>query len=329
MLTEVYLTQFYEDLPEKLTEPLWITIGNFDGLHLGHQALISRLRTLAQAQGTQSGMLTFWPHPRVFFKNYDGPFFLTTKSEKQELLKHSGLDLVITLEFNQAFADLSAEAFFDLLTSRLNLKGLVVGENFALGKNRSGTLEVIDQICSERGIQLEVFPRFSLDGEPVSSARIRKALEEGNVEQAARLLGQLYFVRSQVIEGKRLGSKLGFPTANQLALEQKILLKYGVYATYVRWNGERYQGVTSVGVRPTFEERGQPNIETLLLDFAGNIYHEELTVEFAHFIREEIKFENAKELIDQIEQDKILARRLLSDEPYPESLPSQPKSAQR
>jgi riboflavin kinase/FMN adenylyltransferase len=328
-LTEDYLTRFYEDLPEKLMEPLWITIGNFDGLHLGHQALLSRLRSLAQAQGAQSGMLTFWPHPRVFFQGINGPFYLTTKSEKQELLNHSNLDVVITLEFNQAFADLSAEAFFDLLTSRINLQGLMVGENFALGKNRSGTLDVIQQICAERGIKLEIFPPFHLDGEPVSSARIRNALEKGDVEQAARLLGRLYFVRSQVIEGKRLGSKLGFPTANQLALEQKILPKYGVYATYVRWNGERYQGVTSVGVRPTFEEHGHPNIETLLLDFTGNIYHEELTVEFAHFIREEIKFANAQELIDQIEQDKIIARRLLSDEPYPQSLPSQPQSAQR
>ena len=164
MLTEDDLTKFYDDWPEKLTEPLWITIGNFDGLHLGHQALLSRLRTLAQAQETQSGMLTFWPHPRVFFQGLNGPFYLTIQSEKQELLKHSGLDLVITLEFNQAFADLSAEAFFDLLTSRINLQGLVVGENFALGKNRSGTLDVIQRLCAERGIQLEVFPPFSLDG---------------------------------------------------------------------------------------------------------------------------------------------------------------------
>jgi riboflavin kinase/FMN adenylyltransferase len=323
------LTRFYEDLPEKLTEPLWITIGNFDGLHLGHQVLLSRLLSLAKAEDMQSGVLTFWPHPRVFFQRADGPFYLTTKGEKQELLKPSGLDLVITLEFNQEIADLSAEAFFDLLTSRMNLKGLVVGENFVLGKNRSGTLDVIRHICAERGIQLEVLPPFSLDGGLVSSARIRAVLEEGDVRQAARLLGRYYFVRSKVIEGKHLGSKLGFPTANQVALEQKILPKYGVYATYVRWNGERYQGITSVGVRPTFEESGKPNIETLLLDFTGNIYHEELTVEFVHFIREEIKFANAQELIDQIEQDKIVARRLLSNEPYPQNLPSQPQSAQR
>jgi len=149
------------------------------------------------------------------------------------------------------------------------------------------------------------------------------------VEQAARLLGRPYFVRSRVIEGKHLGSKLGFPTANQVADPQKILPKYGVYATLVRWNGERYWGVTSVGVRPTFEATNKPNIETLLLDFAGNIYHEELTVEFVHYIRDEVKFANAQELIDQIEQDKRIARRMLNNESIPQNLPSQPQSTRR
>jgi len=144
------------------------------------------------------------------------------------------------------------------------------------------------------------------------------------VQLAARLLGKPYFVRSRVIEGKHLGSKLGFPTANQVVHAQKILPKYGVYATLVRFNGEKYKGVTSVGVRPTFEVTNQPNIETLLLDFTGNIYHEELTVEFIHYIRAEIKFANVHELVEQIEQDKINARRLLTNEPFPQNLPPQP-----
>jgi len=128
------LTAFFEGWPSQKGSPLWITIGNFDGLHLGHQALLARLQALAQAQGAQTGLVTFWPHPRVFFQKVDGPYLLTTQREKQELLEQSGLDQVITLEFNQELADLSAEQFFDLLTSRLNLRGLVVGDNFALGK---------------------------------------------------------------------------------------------------------------------------------------------------------------------------------------------------
>jgi riboflavin kinase/FMN adenylyltransferase len=149
---------------------------------------------------------------------------------------------------------------------------------------------------------------------------VREALEVGDVRAAARLLGRPYFVKSKVVEGKHLGSKLGFPTANQVVHPQKILPQYGVYATRASFNGEKYMGVTSVGVRPTFENTTQANIETLLLDFDDNIYHEDLTIEFIAHLRGEIKFERAQDLINQIEQDKHEARRILTHEPFPENL---------
>lgn len=314
------MTEFFENWPALTKDPLCITIGNFDGLHRGHQALLERMEAYAAKVGCQTAMITFQPHPRVVLQHISGRFYLTCEEEKRLLLAQSGLDFVFTLPFNRALANLSAGQFFALLLEHLNLRGLTVSENFALGKARSGTLEQIRIVCEQNNIILDVMPVFCLDGKPVSSGRVREALEAGDVREAARLLGHPYFVKSKVVEGKRLGSKLGFPTANQVVDPQKILPKYGVYATRASFNGEKLMGVTSVGVRPTFENTAQPNIETLLLDFDDNIYHEDLTVEFIEHLRGEIKFEHVEDLIQQIEQDKREARRILTHESFQENL---------
>ncbi len=319
---EDVLTLFFENLPERNPEPLWITIGNFDGLHLGHQALLNRMKQDAANAGCKSAMVTFQPHPRVVLQNISGPFYLACEEEKRLLLAQSGLDYVFTLPFDRELASQSAGQFFSLLLGHLNVRGLTVSENFALGRDRSGTLEQISRLCADNAITMDVMPAFCLDGAPVSSGRVREALEAGDVRAAARLLGRPYFVKSKVVEGKRLGSKLGFPTANQVVHPQKILPQYGVYATRASFNGEKYMGVTSVGVRPTFENTTRPNIETLLLDFDDNIYHENLTVEFIEHLRAEIKFERVEDLIAQIEQDKREARRTLTHESFQENLPT-------
>ncbi len=316
------LTRFYEDWPAEGKLPLWITIGNFDGLHRGHLALLDRLKGRAAKEGRQTAMITFQPHPRVVLQNIRGPFYLACEAEKKLLLEQSGLDFVFTLRFDRALADLSAGQFFALLLEHLDLRGLTVSENFALGKDRTGTLRQISGLCAENGIAMDVVPPFCLDGIPVSSGRVREALEAGDVREAARLLGRPYFVKSKVVEGKHLGSKLGFPTANQVVFPQKILPQYGVYATRACFNGEKLLGVTSVGVRPTFENTTRANIETLLLDFDDNIYHEDLTVEFIEHLRSEIKFERVEDLIRQIEQDKQEARRILTHESFQENLPA-------
>lgn len=314
------MTQFFENLPELKEQPLWITIGNFDGLHRGHQALLARLMQNAARDSAKSAMITFQPHPRVVLQNIQGPFYLACEAEKQVLLAESGLDYVFTLTFDRKLAELNAARFLSRLLKHLDLRGLTVSENFALGKDRTGTLRELGKQCARHAITLDIVPPFCLDGKPVSSGRVREALETGDVRGAADLLGHPYFVRSKVVEGKHLGSKLGFPTANQVVNPQKILPKYGVYATRASFNGEKLMGVTSVGVRPTFETTTQANIETLLLDFDDNIYHENLTVEFIEYLRPEIKYERVQDLIDQIEQDKREARRILTHESCPENL---------
>lgn len=301
---------------------MWLTIGNFDGMHLGHQALMARVQETARANGAKSGLITFWPHPRVYLQKITTQYYLTTLDEKMKLLVDSGMDYVISLPFTHRLAGQSAGEFFADLTSHLNLAGLIVGQNFTLGKNRAGTQNVIRDLCDQYGIQLDLIESFCLDGSPVSSGRVRDALELGDVQTARQLLGRPYSVSGKVVEGKHLGSKLGFPTANQVVNPQKILPKYGVYASLVRVNGDKFMGVTSVGVRPTFETTNQPNVETLLLDFNGNIYHESLTVDFIQYIRDEIKFANVADLIAQIDLDKLQARRMLADESFSKSLPA-------
>ncbi|MGV8050061.1 MAG: bifunctional riboflavin kinase/FAD synthetase [Anaerolineaceae bacterium] len=316
------MTAILTDWPENLPERMWLTIGNFDGMHLGHQALIARVQETARANGARSGLITFWPHPRVYLQKITAQYYLTTADEKMILLADSGMDYVISLPFTHRLANQSAGEFFADMTSHLNLAGLIVGQNFTLGKNRTGTKNMIRDLCNQYGIQLDLIESFCLNGSPVSSGRVRGALELGDVQTARQLLGRPYSVSGKVVEGKHLGSKLGFPTANQVVDTQKILPKYGVYASLVRVNGDKFMGVTSVGVRPTFEITNQPNVETLLLDFEGNIYHESLTVDFIQYIRDEIKFANVADLIAQIDLDKLQARRMLADESFSKSLPA-------
>ena len=307
------MTELISGWPAFIEERTWFTIGNFDGFHLGHQYLVNAVREKSQQEHASSTLLTFWPHPRVFLQHIKTAFYLTTKTEKLSLLRNAGLDRVITLPFNQALANLSAEEFFERLSHHLNPAGLIVSENFVLGHNREGTREVIEEICRRRGIQFEVISPYLLDGRLISSQRIRSALALGEAEEVRRLLGRPYSLTDEVREGKHLGSKLGFPTANQIVDPMKLLPAYGVYATIAWLEGQPHMAVTSVGVRPTFENTDKPNVETLLLDFDGNIYHHKLTVQFLKRLREERKFENVEALISQIEEDKAQARRILTD----------------
>ena len=298
--------------PERTDTPTWISIGKFDGVHLGHQALIGRLKEEADQRGHETAVLTFWPHPRVFFNHAGSYFYLTTKEEREKLLLRTGIDQLFVMDFDASLASTEAEAFVDLLLRHYDLKGLVVGQNFKMGKDRGGTLDVLRPILQAAGAELIVVEPYMLEGERVSSERVRRALLQGEPELAARLLGRPYSLTSVVREGKKLGSKLGFPTANQSPPAGKLLPRYGVYATRVKTNGDTYMGVTSVGVRPTFEDTHIPNVETLILDFDGNLYGTILEVSFVQFLRDEIKFERVEDLIAQVEADKENARRILT-----------------
>ena len=266
------MSRMINDWPEKPLEPAWITIGNFDGVHLGHQALIAELITHARQDKVLAVALTFWPHPRVYFTQEVEGFYLNDRTEKNELLAKTGLDVILCLPFNQQLADLDTQQFLRKLNSLVPLKGLLVGENFALGKGRQGTGNVLQSVCSAMGVPCLDIPPVMLDGQVISSQRIRQTLDSGEVEQTARLLGRPYVLTGYVAPGKHRGAKLGFPTANLYFDIQRKLPRFGVYATFVEVDGLIYQGVTSVGIRPTFDDGRFPSVETLLLDFDADIY---------------------------------------------------------
>jgi len=292
--------------------PVWLTIGNFDGVHLGHQALLADLIRLARQDDTRSVLLSFSPNPKVFFSGEKG-FYLSTPGEKTALLSRLGIDDVLIIAFERKLANMAATDFMAELTRRINLKGLVVGEDFVFGHNRQGTTEVLAEFCEKQGIPFVVFPELMMDGEPVSSTRIRRALNDGKVDEARRLLGRPYAMCAKVISGEQIGKSIGVPTANLELDPDKFLPKSGVYATIAHLREKDYPAVTNVGVRPTFSEQEIVSVETLILDFNDDIYGEELRVEFIQCLRPEQKFDSVQALTQQIEKDKLITRRIFEN----------------
>lgn len=292
--------------------PVWLTIGNFDGVHLGHQALLADLIRLARQDNTRSVLLSFSPNPKVFFSGEKG-FYLSTPGEKTALLSRLGIDDVLIIAFEQKLANMVATDFMAELTRRINLKGFVVGEDFVFGHNRQGTTEVLAEFCEKQGIPFVVFPELMMDGEPVSSTRIRRALNDGKVDEARRLLGRPYAMCAKVISGEQIGKSIGVPTANLELDPDKFLPKRGVYATIAHLREKDYPAVTNVGVRPTFSEQEIVSVETLILDFNDDIYGEELRVEFIQCLRPEQKFDSVQALTQQIEKDKLITRRIFEN----------------
>ena len=306
------MTLIMNDWPESQIAPAWVTIGKFNSVHLGHQKLIKELIEHAKADNVQSIVLTFWPHPKMYFNQTTENYILNNREEKRALLTKTGIDRILCLPFNQQLAEMTAEEFLSKLYSLVPLKGLLVGERFALGKDKEGTGEVLQDICDRLGFPCIHIPPVLLDGEVVSSHKIRRELDEGRVDLVARLLGRPYSLTGNVAPGNKRGSKLGFPTANLYFDVQRKLPRFGVYATQVELEGKTYQSVTGVGVRPTFQDGNFPSVEALLLDFNEDIYGKLMTVNFVKYLRDEVKYDKIQDLIDQIEQDKIDARRALS-----------------
>ena len=306
------MSKFYYDWNQKPLDPVWVTIGNFDGVHIGHQYLIRQLISKAKADHVKSLAVTFWPHPRVYFTRDAKGFYLNNSQEKNFMLEKTGLDSILSLSFDEALANLDTDEFLAKLNAVAPMRGLLVGERFALGKDRKGTGKVLNEACNRMGIPCLQIEPLHLDGKIVSSQRIREALQIGDLELVSRLLGRCYQLSGRVAHGKKTGSKLGFPTANLYFDSERKLPRYGIYATKVEICGKIFKGVTNVGIRPTFDDGNAPSVETLLLDFDDNIYNKLIHVKFVHFMRDEIKFDQISDLIDQIENDKKVARRILS-----------------
>jgi riboflavin kinase / FMN adenylyltransferase len=287
-----------------------ITIGNFDGVHLGHQAIITRMVREAQKQRRPVLVVTFFPNPFVYFNHQEQPYYLSTPGEKERLLLSLGVERVITLRFNREFANLTAEAFLAELKHKLGLGVLVVGEDFALGKGRQGTIPVLKDIGRQYSFSVEVISRIETAGQEVSSTLVRQKLDLGAVDQVADLLGRPYQVAGVVTHGSDRGSKIGLPTANISHWSQKKLPAVGVYASLVYLKDQVYQGLTNIGFRPTFEDQAQVNVETHILDYDGNIYGEKMVLAFIEKLRDEQKFNGIDAFLAQIELDKAKARRI-------------------
>lgn len=283
--------------------PSAVTIGVFDGVHRGHQHLVSVLRERGASDGLASVAITFNPHPRTVLRPGMAVTYLTSLEERIELLQALGLDAVAVLAFTSELAQLSPREFLALLKDELDMKLLVVGPDFAMGRNRAGTVSVMRQIGAELGFRVEVAPLLAEEDEKVGSSSVRQALSEGNVERVARLLGRPFSLRGPVIAGDRRGRTLGFPTANIAIGLDRALPSFGIYVTrsYVRETA--HASCTSIGIRPTFDVEPRPTVEAFILDFDKDIYGQEMRIDLLQRLRGEERFESAEDLIAQMHKD--------------------------
>jgi riboflavin kinase/FMN adenylyltransferase len=291
-----------------------LAMGNFDGVHRGHQAVIAVALERASEFGGPAGVLTFEPHPRDFFHPGEPLFRLTDEPTKLRLLAGAGLDGAVVLTFNAALAATTAEDFVaHILVGRFAISGVIVGFNFHFGKDRAGSPAFLTEQGRKHGFAVDIVPPFELDGRPVSSGPIRDALIAGRVTDAAVLLGFPWFVSGKVIHGDKRGRELGFPTAN-LELDASCGLRHGVYAVRVGVDGRRYDGVANFGRRPMFDS-GAVLLEVFLFDFSGDLYGRDIDVVFIDWIREEKLFSSVDELVRNMDNDAAQARAVLANAP--------------
>ena len=290
-----------------------VAIGNFDGVHRGHRAVIGAAIGRAEALGRPAAALTFEPHPRAFFNPNEPLFRLTDEAGKLRLLASTGLDGAIVLTFDAALARLTAEEFVErILVERFAVSGAAIGFNFHFGARRAGSSQFLAAEGRKHGFAVDIVPRFEDDGRPVSSGPIREALAGGRVREATELLGFPWFVSGTVIHGDKRGRELGFPTAN-LRLDAGCGLRHGIYAVRTAIDGRRYDGVASFGRRPMFDS-GAVLLEVYLFDFSGDLYGRSIDVAFIDWIRDEAVFALVEELTRQMQDDTRRARAALARE---------------
>jgi riboflavin kinase/FMN adenylyltransferase len=283
--------------------PTAVTIGVFDGVHRGHQHLAGVLLENARGEGLASVAVTFNPHPRSVLRPGMAITYLTSLEERVEQLQALGFDAVAVLAFTSELAQLSPEDFLRMLVEELQMKLLIVGPDFALGRNRAGTIGVMRQAGQKLGFRVEVAPLLAEEGEKVGSSAIRQALAEGDLALVARLLGRPFSLRGPVVEGDRRGRTLGFPTANMAIGVDHALPVYGVYVTRSHLRESTYESCTNIGIRPTFDVEPRPTVETFIIDFDDDVYGQDMRIELLHRLRAEVKFQSADELIEQMHRD--------------------------
>jgi riboflavin kinase / FMN adenylyltransferase len=292
-----------------------VTSGTFDGVHLGHQKILSRIQHTARDMNGETVLITFWPHPRlVLYPNEHNLRLLSTFEEKAFLLKQFGLDHLITIPFTKEFSQLTSEEFIQqVLIDKINTKKLVIGYDHRFGKNREGGFEFLKSNIEKYRFELEEISREDIDQVGISSTKIRKALENGNVHIANEFLGRPYEINGIVIKGEQIGRSIGFPTANiHIPNDYKLIPCDGAYAVEVKVEDRFYKGMLNIGNRPTLKGIHQ-TVEVNLFDFEEDLYDRRVTVYFKEYLRPEEKFANLEELKLQLEQDRLKAMEIFKN----------------
>jgi len=290
-----------------------VTIGTFDGVHIGHRKIISKIVELAKASGGESVILTFFPHPRMILNPEDQDLkMITTIAEKAELLEGLGVDHLIVTPFSRDFSNLSAlEYIHDVLVARIGVKKIVIGYDHRFGKDRKGGLEDLQRLSKEFEYEVMEIPEQDINAVAVSSTKIRTALLNDQVDLANQFLGYPFFITGKVIRGDQLGRQLGYPTANILVTESyKLIPGDGIFAVTVDVNGKAYKGMAYIGHRPTINGMSR-NIEVNIFDFSGDIYDQQIRMHFHHFVRADIRFNGLDALIAQLAVDRENVMRML------------------
>ena len=295
--------QILRGLYSSHAQPVALTIGNFDGVHLGHQALLNELRAEARTRGLQTAAVIFEPHPREFFTPQQAPARLTSLREKLELFAALGMDRVHVCRFNERFAQMSAANFINALHEKLSAKFVLIGDDFRFGSGRGGDFALMEKIGAQLGFSVRSVRSVTHDGVRISSTAVRAALAAGQMRAAQRYLGRHYSISGRVVHGDGLGRRIGYPTAN-IQLKHNRPPLYGIFVVRVHAEGLGVlQGVASLGVRPTVRHDDKPVLEAHLFEFAQQIYGKHLRVEFLHKLRDEEKFPDVKMLTRQIALD--------------------------
>lgn len=292
-----------------------VTSGTFDGVHLGHQKILQRIRKIADEIQGETVMITFWPHPRLVLQPDDHQLrLLSTFEEKAKLLREAGIDHLLTIPFTKEFSNLSSEEFIQkVLIEGIQTKRLVIGYDHRFGKNREGGFDYLKANLAKYPFELEEIAREDVDDVGVSSTKIRKALESGRVDIANEYLGRDYELNGIIIKGKQLGRSIGFPTANiHIPHDYKLIPADGVYAVEVNIEGVRFQGMLNIGNRPTVNGNTR-TIEVNIFDFSGDLYDKRVSVFLKAYLRSEVKFEGLDSLKAQLEQDRIAALQVLTN----------------
>lgn len=291
-----------------IARPTALTLGVFDGLHLGHQLIMRTVVERARAIGAVPTVITFDPHPRALLHPESAPPLLQTFDQKIEALGVLGIEQTIVIRFDQEFSQVCAEDFLrTVIAERLHAKEVYLGCGFAFGHGREGNIELLRAVSQSLGFFADEVPELRLRGRRISSSRIRELLQQGRVNLARRMLGRPYGVEGMVVHGAERGAKLGFPTAN-LYPQNRVIPRHGVYVTATLIDGQWRRSVTNIGTRPTFESENESSVETFVMNWSGDLYGDVVRVRFLHRLREEKKFSSIDELKAQIERDVARAQ---------------------